>query len=97
MLVEEYAYDGRNLHAGAMYLESGSTADVYDGDWPYDVDAVGIEVTPTTVLQAITGRQAPGTPWSQRLQSDENTSLLVSTVSLCLGVCAWREGLHAPL
>ena len=75
MLAEDIACNPRNILKGSVFDDDSQTIDLFDEH--VQVDYRGEEVTVENVLRVLSGRHLKGTPRSKRLDSDENSNVLV--------------------
>jgi phosphatidylinositol glycan class K len=79
MLPDEYACNARNTLPAAMYntasTPGGERMNLYARD--IEVDYRGEEVSVESFLRLLTGRHSDSTPRSHRLETDENSNILI--------------------
>jgi len=75
MLASDAACDSRNGVPGAVYNDVNRVKELYGAD--VEVDYRGSEVTPESVIRALTNRHERGTPRRKKLLSTKTTNVLV--------------------
>jgi len=75
MLGEDIACNARNALKGAVFADELQTIDLFDES--VQVDYRGEEVTVENVLRVLSGRHFEATPSSKRLDSDDQSNVLV--------------------
>jgi len=75
MLADDVACSPRNAYPGRVFLSSSHERNVYGES--IQVDYRGPEVSVLNLLKLLEGRYEPGTPANKRLDSDENSNVLV--------------------
>jgi phosphatidylinositol glycan class K len=88
MLAEDIACNPRNILKGSVFDDDSQTIDLFDEN--VQVDYRGEEVTVENVLRVLSGRHLKGTPRSKRLDSDENSNVLVYFAGHGGGKC-WKN------
>ena len=75
MLADDVACNSRNPTAGSVWNNHYKELDLYGED--VEVDYRGYEVTVENFIRLLTGRLAPHTPQSKRLETDENSNVFL--------------------
>ena len=75
MLPDDFACNARNKYPAQMFNDRNHRYNVYPDD--VEVDYRGAEVTVENFIRLMTGRLSEDTPRSKRLNTDENSNIVV--------------------